>query len=58
MLSVSRRLGEKAHFLVGTLSRVPAKRVSELTDSLVCVVAAWPTAWLTHCLGFPLELYL
>lgn len=57
-LNCYRLFGENADFPIGTLSRVSAQRVSELTDSVVCVVAAWPTSWLTHCLGFPLQLYL
>lgn len=53
-----RRSGDDVEFIVGTLSRVSAKRVSELTDSSFCVVATRPTAWLSHCLGVPHELYV
>ena len=52
------RYGDNTDFLVGALSRIPANCVSELIDSLIYMVAAWPTAWVAHCLGVPLKLYM
>lgn len=53
-----RRSGDSADCLVGTLSGISAKRVSEFTDIVVCMVATWPTTWLSYCLGVPYKLYL
>lgn len=45
-----------ANSLVGTVSRISANCVPELTDPLICVLADRATHWLTHCLGFSHEL--
>ena len=55
---LGRRLDDITDRLVGTVSGISTKRVSELADSLVCLVANWPIARLTHCLGFPHKVYM
>lgn len=43
---------------VGTVFGVFTKRIPELTDPIIGVVAAWAAHWESHCLGFPHELYM
>ena len=52
------KYGDDTKLQVGPLPRVPAKRISELTNTLVRMVANWPIDRLTHCLGISLQLHL